>query len=371
MQNKENMEIFVTVATPFIRGAIGVVQLVGDNVGVILQKYFSGPLPDQPGKIVRGNFVDRDNRVIDDVLIANLSNSMGSFQIFEISAHGGMRVLQRIVETLELAGARYVNSVEIVDKIYGIENPIAKEAYKILPYVKSPIGCKFLLFHSCDGLACAYERRDIEKLRSAIESKYVGLIKYLFFGAKVVVIGPPNAGKSTLINTLAKFEHSIVEDLPGTTRDYISADVVMRGVPVSLVDTGGLGKSGDVLSSEVEKKTIEQMNSADLLVVVLDLANPSANKEFLERLDELISQKLIVYVANKMDIEEFKETNRVNLPEGVDIVKISAKDCINISALENKIVETLGLADFDYHEYVAFTPTVSELITSVLDETYL
>jgi tRNA modification GTPase len=159
-------------------------------------------------------------------------------------------------------------------------------------------------------------------------------------GVMIVLSGPPNAGKSSLLNTLLKRNRAIVHNTPGTTRDVIEESYSLKGVPVRLVDTAGLRKSGNEIECEGIRRAYALIEQADLNLLVVDKTQCSADSIAL-LLKEFDLLKLIL-VFNKNDISGAIEFDR---PENVPVVDISALTGEGLSQLKKMMTENLGIKD--------------------------
>ncbi len=340
---KDNPGLVVALAGPPETGAIGAVQLAGLGAQNVLQKYFSKPLPDQPGKIRLGTFLDRENNPVDQVLVVRLPVP---HEFFEITAHGGVRILQRILDTLEHAGAALVPAKSLIAENLGLTDPVAKEAYRLLPEAKTTLAVKFLLHQAEQGIP--------PDAKDAV--KYWPAIKFLLTEVNVVLVGPPNAGKSTLLNALGQMEHALVADFPGTTRDYVQAAVDLGGLPVTLVDTAGLGATADPLAGPARQKTFLQINAADCLFLVLDAAEKNTSRLFLKEFQSVFTPKRAIVLLNKID----HPTRQFNLgdleiPPTWPGLEISALKQLHLEKIPPLLWKVLGLEGFDYHKPTIFS----------------
>lgn len=160
-------------------------------------------------------------------------------------------------------------------------------------------------------------------------------------GVTIVLAGRPNSGKSSLLNLLSGRDRAIVSDIPGTTRDTVECDAVIRGIPVHLVDTAGLRES----SNTVEKMGIERSRrsiaSARIVLWLLDLASEDAEAEKTELLRSAPSSTVAVW--NKLDLA--REKTPPELPERFDAVTVSAKNGENLEKLYDAIMRRLFYTD--------------------------
>ncbi len=191
-----------------------------------------------------------------------------------------------------------------------------------------------------------------QKLKKLEESFDNG--KIIKNGIKTVIVGRPNAGKSSLLNAILKEERAIVTEIEGTTRDTIEEMVNINGIPINLIDTAGIRKSKD----EVEKIGIEKsrgmIKKADLIIAIFD-SSKELEEEDIEIL-ELIKDKTSIILLNKIDLDTKIEENNNRLKKvSNNIIKISALNKIGIEELGNKISELFNLNQINLDNELVIT----------------
>ncbi len=186
------------------------------------------------------------------------------------------------------------------------------------------------------------DRKQLYELLYNIESKVQQLLQSFKLGnvikngVHVAIIGKPNAGKSTLLNTLLNEERSIVSDIPGTTRDTIEETININGVIFRLIDTAGIRKNSmDVIENMGVKKSMEKIQQADIVLYLFD-ALETTKTDLLQTISDFKNEKdKIIFIANKEDIllEEEKEKYHTLAP----VIFISAKHNRNIESVKGKL----------------------------------
>jgi tRNA modification GTPase len=180
----------------------------------------------------------------------------------------------------------------------------------------------------------------------------------------MVLSGPPNSGKSTLLNCLCGKQKAIVTDIRGTTRDWVGARCRIGSLSVELIDTAGLDEepvatSQNILEKKSQQKTAQILEQADLVLLVLDNSQPVNQLD--GQLIEKIAGKKILTVLNKSDLPTGFDTGK--LPRILaDTVRISAKLSTGIENLIEKIRQICGVADFDLQAEVCFTSRQENLL---------
>ena len=186
-------------------------------------------------------------------------------------------------------------------------------------------------------------------------------------GFSVVIAGKPNVGKSSLLNALLREERAIVSDVPGTTRDYIKEDLCIGGVPIRIVDTAGLREAGDDLESEGVKRSLLKINSADLILLVLDVSSALDDNDAL--ILDMTKDKERIIIGNKSDL------SRSSVFKNIDVFVSAAKNK-NIDKLTEIIKERTGILDSEKISGVVSVTerhahslrVISDILTSLLDD---
>ena len=300
-------EPIYALATPFSPSALAVIRTSGTDAISLVQKVFKGRLTDRPnGTAVHGWIVDKNREKVDEVvaLIYNHGHGYTGEEAVEIMCHGSLPVIKKISTTLEGAGFRLALKGEFTYRAFlgGRMDLTEAEAVEELVSAKGERGRKDALSRLSGSIKneadkakdeiinilaslevqldygeddipeewiFPIERVDaiinrLEKIRGTYASS-----RLYSQGAKVVLAGSTNAGKSSLFNALLKENRAIVSSVAGTTRDYIETECEMNGIPVRLFDTAGLRSSGDEIEKEGILRSKELMDEADLVVYVL------------------------------------------------------------------------------------------------------
>ncbi|MDD2231345.1 MAG: tRNA uridine-5-carboxymethylaminomethyl(34) synthesis GTPase MnmE [Sphaerochaetaceae bacterium] len=184
-------------------------------------------------------------------------------------------------------------------------------------------------------------RNDLEKLARTFSTGTL-----LHAGARVVLCGAANAGKSTLFNLFLKQDRSIVSPIPGTTRDFIESDCEISGIPIRLFDTAGLRESSEQIESEGIKRTIALMKSADLIVYIVDSASPEEGYlDVKARIEQQMPDVKKLFAWNKTDIDS-------SLPKPDGFLQLSAETSEGFETLCNAIASLISPSDFDCEQDV-------------------
>lgn len=372
-------DTIIGISTALSKGAISIIRLSGDDAIKIVNKVFKGIdlSKVEPNTINYGHIVDFDScQIIDEVLVSifKAPKSYTKEDVVEINCHGGLFVTNKIYEQLVLLGARPSEPGEFTKRAFlsgridltkaeAVMDVINAENSAALKIANSALNGKISTFvdqkrqELLDIIATISvnidypEYDDVEQLTNedilpklkTIKLELEDVLnnaksaKLLKNGINTVIVGKPNVGKSSLLNTLIGENKAIVTNIPGTTRDIVEASINLGQVTLNLIDTAGIRITEDVVEKIGVEKSKEQINKADIILCVLDGSEP-INEQDKEILNE-IKNKCHLTIINKIDLEQ-----KINLGEVDDnVLFISTKNNNKIKELENKILETLNL----------------------------
>jgi len=367
------MSIFAAAMTGMGTGAISTVQVFGDSAQAVIEQVFKPKGTKHPtfktGEVLVGTICEGDG-VIDQVTLGCEGPAT-----FAINCHGNPLIVEMIMQLLQRRGATLLTPERLLAKTLMIQEPdntIKVEAQLVQPKVKTLQGAKIVASQINAGLAqkaqdwlghmdeIALDTIKAEATRILQESQAAKLVIY---GCTAVLAGPPNSGKSTLLNYLAGRQKSIVTDIEGTTRDWVEATCQFGPLSVTLIDTAGLVRelpgAEHTVEETAQKKTAEVLNQADLVLLVLDNSQPT--EKYDAHISERIAGKKVITVLNKSDLPAQFDTDK--LPGTFsNPIRISAKEGAGIEQLKERMRRTIGAADFDVRQPICFTARQQNLL---------
>lgn len=363
------MNAFAAVMTGKGVGAISTIGVFGDLAASVLKKIFTpagGHASFETGKILLGTIND-NGKTIDQIMIGCEGENN-----FAIHCHGNPLIVKLIMGLLGRNGVELLTAEQSLARILAEENDIDTigiEAKLAICKAKTIEGSRIITNQIQGGLRKKASRwlDEISQISlKEINADAEGILadsriaKVIINGCKAVIAGPPNSGKSTLLNCLCGKEKAIVTDIKGTTRDWVSAVCQIESLCLELIDTAGLdGQLAGIVEKKSQQKTEQLLQQADLVLLVLDGSCGLAGLE--ENLLEKLVGKKVLTVLNKSDLPiRFKaDTLPVQLSSSV---QISAKLGEGVQELIESIRRVCGVAGFDLQSAVCFTERQENLL---------
>ncbi len=378
-------ETIAAISTGLSDSGIGIVRVSGEDAIAIVDRIFRSPKKSKKLAGVKGNtvhygFIYDGDELIDEVMAVVLKapHSYTTENTVEINCHGGVLMVQKILETVLKAGARMAEPGEftkraflngridlsraeaVIDVIHS-QNEYALRAgtkqlqgnlYEAVSEMRKKLIYEIAFIESAIddpehiSLEGFYERitalcteliKELEKLiRSADNGK---LMKE---GIRTVILGKPNAGKSSLMNLIVGSEKAIVTSIAGTTRDVLEENIRIHGLGLNIVDTAGIHETEDVVEKIGVERALSCAKDADLIVYVVDSSTKLDESD--EEIIDFIRDKKVIILLNKSDLEE--ETGEDNL-KAVLRERLGDKETENLIMIKTSAKEKSGLDEFE------------------------
>ena len=371
-------DTIAAIATAPGEGGIGIIRISGEKSLEVAQSIFKS----KSGKMIKdynartliyGTIVDGE-KVIDEVLVAYMKgpNSYTAEDVIEINCHGGFISVKKILELILSKDVRLAEAGEFTKRAFLNGRIDLSQAEAIIDVIKSKTDMAHeVAQNQLEGslsnkikelrnnvtevlahleVAIDFSEEDVEEityqtlsekaeeLRKEIKKLYdtAESGKILRDGLKTVIVGKPNVGKSSLLNSILGENRAIVTDIAGTTRDVIEEFVNIKGIPLKIVDTAGIRETEDIVEKIGVEKSRESFNTADLVIMVLDSSRELSNED-IDILEKLEDKKTIV-LLNKTDLEQKIDEDKIlKYVDKGSIIKISALQHEGIEELHDKI----------------------------------
>ena len=331
-------DTIAALSTPVGESAIAVIRLSGPACPELGQQVFGRSKPLIPRYAHFGNYRDIHGKAIDDCVVTlfEYGKSFTGEAMLEIAPHGNPLIVQKIMEDLfargcrpaeageftqtaflngkmdlsqaeavsDLIRARSDRSIEVAQRqLHGSVgrkmSELTDRLLAVMAHIEAYIDFPEEDLPTEDQEGPAMDlRRVINETRDLIETQHYSAL--LHEGIKTLIVGEPNAGKSSLINALTGSERAIVSDVPGTTRDFISSFMMLGSWRIEILDTAGLHEAGDVIEQIGIQHTIEQAETADFFLLMLDVTQPSPTLP--EELVQRMTPENTLVLENKIDL---------------------------------------------------------------------
>ena len=362
------------LATAYGQSGIGVIRVTGPLSKSISKKILHQDL--EPRYAYYGSFFDNDNNLIDKgVAIAFPGpNSYTGEDVVEFQGHGGVSVIRKLLETIISLDVRVAEPGEFTKRAFlnGKMDLVQAEAVqdliqssseesalsavrsltgefseKINQILSELISLRVFVEATIDFSDEEIDFLESHEVSSKLHSLKLTLLNILESanqgailrdGIHVAIAGKPNAGKSSLLNSLTKQPSAIVTDVAGTTRDVLKETIQIDGMPIHIIDTAGLHNSDNIIEQEGIRRAHTEINNADVVLLVYDASDKSVD---LSILPESVKDKPKIVIKNKIDLTGYKTgiQNIQNNPE----ISISAKNGDGINIVRKALADFAGL----------------------------
>ena len=393
-------------------GGISIVRVSGTDAVEIVDKIFKAKnnkkLIEAKSHTVHYGNIYNGEELIDEVLaiVMKAPNTYTRENIVEIDCHGGVLVTRKVLEAVIGAGARPAEPGEftkraflngridlsqaeaVIDVInsrneYALKSSVAQLDGKLSSKIRE---IRDIILNHVAYVEAALddpEHFELDNYVNNIENDVDNCVdivdnllktadngRIMHDGIRTVILGKTNAGKSSLMNALAKEERAIVTDIEGTTRDVLEEQINLGGLLLNLIDTAGIRKTDDYVESIGVDKAKKYAKDADLIIFVADCTRPLDHND--EEIIELIRDKKVIVLLNKSDMKAVLEPEDIKEKINCSVVNISAKNHTGIDELEKAVKNMFFDGQISFNEEIYITNIRHKnLLKEALDSLYL
>ena len=375
-------DTIVAISTSVGEGAISIIRLSGHDALNIASKVFTKDLTKVDSHTIHYGFITSNNEKIDEVLVSVMKapKTFTREDIVEINCHGGIATTNKVLEVLLENGARLAEPGEFTKRAFlngridlleaeatmdlisskaesarkisintltgetsNLIKNLRSELIKIISNIE--VNIDYPEYEDIEVLTNESILPDIKKLKEKLEEiiKKSEDSKVIKEGIRVGIIGRPNVGKSSLLNSLLEEEKAIVTDVPGTTRDIVEGSLIVSGIPLNIIDTAGIRKTEDTVEKIGVEKSLKIIDTSDLLIYILN-NNEEITEEEKEILEKTKNKKRII-VVNKIDLK-----TKLNKKLLDSYIEISVKENIGIDKIKDEIKRLFNIGEISTND---------------------
>lgn len=391
-----NHDTIAAIATAMTSSGIGIIRISGEEAFSIISKIFRPKnkeknIMEQPTYTIHYGFVYDKEEMLDEVLVLLMKgpHSYTAEDTVEIDCHGGVFVMRRILETVLKNGARPAEPGEFTKRAFLNGRMDLSQAEAVIDVIqaKNEMALKSSV-SQLKGSVCLKIRNlreeilyEIAFIESALDDpEHISLEGYpeklskkvhkilkevenllqtcdngriLKEGIKTVILGKPNAGKSSLLNVLLQEERAIVSDIAGTTRDILEEQLQLKGITLNILDTAGIRYTEDLVEQIGVTRAREQAKDADLILYVADSSCPLDESD--EEILDILREKRAIVLLNKSDLKPVVTVDDMKEKTTHPVIVISVKEKEGIQKLEEKIQELFFQGKVTFNDEIVIT----------------
>ena len=388
-------DTIAAISTGMTNSGIGVVRISGEDAVKVADRIFRKPngrkLSEEKTFTIHYGHIYDENELIDEVLVMLMRGprSYTAEDTVEIDCHGGVLVMRKILETVVKNGARLAEPGEFTKRAFLNGRIDLSQAEAVIDVINAKND--YALKSSVNQLNGAMSRKvkelrekliyEIAFIESALDDpEHISLEGYpeilherlipikqeiekllatadngrvVREGVKTVILGKPNAGKSSLMNVLVGEERAIVTDVAGTTRDTLEENIRLHGISLNIIDTAGIRDTDDIVEKIGVDKARQIADDADLIIYVVDGSRPLDEND--REIMELIRGRKAIVLLNKTDLEMLVTEKELEERTGQTVIPVSAKEQKGIDVLEERIRELFFSGKIDFNDEVMIT----------------
>lgn len=388
-------DTIAAIATAMSNSGIGIVRISGTEAFDIIKKIYKGKnqkdLSEVKSHTIHYGYIVDGEETIDEVLVMIMKgpHSFTGEDTVEIDCHGGVYVVKRILETVIKYGARPAEPGEFTKRAFlngrmdlsqaeaVIDVINSKNEYALkssVSQLKGTVQKKIkeireeIIYHTAFIETALDDPEHIsvdgygEKLKVTVDNLLEEIDELLKSsdngriikeGIKTVIVGKPNAGKSSLLNVLVGEDRAIVTDIAGTTRDVLEESIQLNGISLNIMDTAGIRDTSDIVEKIGVDKAKNYANEADLIIYVVDASRELDENDF--DIIHMIQEKKAVVLLNKSDLDTVVTENMIKSYIDKPILSISTKEESGIKELEDTLKNMFFHGEISFNDEVYIT----------------
>ena len=393
-------DTIAAISTALGVGAISIIRVSGEEATKIVSKIFTKDLTKVASHTIHYGYIKENNEIIDEVLVSVMlaPKTFTTEDIVEINCHGGISTTNKILELLLMKGCRLAEPGEFTKRAFLNGRIDLEEAEGIMDLIEAKtdkardlainqlsgkvsnlirnlredlvqvlaninVNIDYPEYDDVEEVTIPLLQEKIKNIKEKIEDilKKSNNGKIIKEGIKTSIIGKPNVGKSSLLNTLLEEDKAIVTDIEGTTRDIVEGTVNIDGILLNIIDTAGIRDTDNIVEKIGVDKSLELIDNSDLILFVLN-NNEEITKEELELLEKIDNKNHII-IVNKIDLEKKLNTNLLN-----NVIYISTKNNEGIDELKNTIKKIFNLEQIEKEDMTYLTSARSVAILKKVNE---
>ena len=384
------------ISTAMSASGIGIVRISGEDAMEVISRIYRSKggkkrIKEVPSHTIHYGYIYDGEELIDEVLvmIMRAPRTFTGEDTVEIDCHGGVFAMKRVLETVLKNGAEIAGPGEFTKRAFLNGRMDLSQAEAVMDVIQAKN--EYALRSSIDQLKGSVQKAicDIREkiiyhiayIESALDDpEHISLEGYpqellevvdkeqleikkllksssdgkmIQEGIQTVILGKPNAGKSSLLNLLLGENRAIVTDIAGTTRDILEEYITLHGITLKIVDTAGIRKTEDIVEKIGVDRAREMAQKADLILYVVDSSVPLDSND--EEIMSMLNGKKAIILYNKTDLKAAIEIDRLREKAGHPVIPISAKEETGITELEEKIKDMFFGGELSFNDEVYIT----------------
>lgn len=384
------------IATAMSASGIGIIRISGENAIQVIKRIYRSKggkkqIDQVPSHTIHYGYICDGDEVIDEVLVMIMyaPRTFTGENTVEIDCHGGVYAMRRVLDTVLKYGARIAEPGEFTKRAFLNGRLDLSQAEAVMDVIQAK--SEYALKSSINQLKGSVQR-EIQQIRKVLlyeiafiesaldDPEHIDIDGYgerllevvqgergkihrllstaregkmIREGIQTVILGKPNAGKSSLLNLLIGEDRAIVTDIAGTTRDTLEEDIVLSGISLKVIDTAGIRDTGDLVEQIGVDKAREMGKSADLILYVVDSSVPLDEND--REIMEMMQEKQAIVLLNKSDLDQVVFAADLSDKTSHPVIPFSAKEERGIQKLEEQIKEMFFAGDLKFNDEVYIT----------------